>query len=266
MSAARRTSISSSSSSSSSQSGVMLNSCVVSEKLMGFQCQQFYLKDDRCAMKVSTDSLLFGSWLSVVGVKRAADFGTGCGILALMLAQRLAAEAPIDAIEFDLGAAQQARENVLNSPWPNQIKVHHSDVLVWQSTSTFDLIVMNPPYFAHHLQSEQSTRQLARQGQGDVWLDWLQQGKRLLTTNGRIALVAPYSAITLLNAAATGLNLHPSRYCEVSSLPSKAPYLVMLELGGTPTVAVETEHLTIRDAQNKYTDEFRQLTGAFYLN
>ena len=236
---------------------------------MGFQCRQFYLKDDRCAMKVSTDSLLFGSWLDIEGVERAADFGCGCGILALMLAQRLPATAHIDAIELASDAAQQARENVLQSPWPTKISVHEGDVISWSGEhSGYDLIAMNPPYFAQHLNSKREARQLARQGQGqgDLWLSWLQRSKSLLRGNGRIALVAPYQAAGLIDAAAAQPQLFKVRCCQVKSIPTKTPYLILLELALVAPRVIKNEQVTIRNEQNKYTDEFRQLTGAFYLN
>lgn len=121
---------------------------------MGFQCRQFYLKDDRCAMKVSTDSLLFGAWVRTQGVNSVADFGSGCGILALMLAQRTASLARIDAVEYEADAAQQAQENVTASPWPNKVRVWCADVLQFSPAhGHYDLVVMNPPYFAAHLAS-----------------------------------------------------------------------------------------------------------------
>lgn len=37
-------------------------------------------------MKVGTDGILLGVWVSVVGVKRCFDIGAGSGLLVLMLA------------------------------------------------------------------------------------------------------------------------------------------------------------------------------------
>jgi len=232
---------------------------------MGFQCQQFYLKDDRCAMKVSTDSLLFGGWLSIDRVKRAADFGCGCGILALMMAQRLPAEAHIDAIEYDHEAALQAEENIAASPWPQKISVHNGDVLQWRGAEhRYDLVLMNPPYFSKHLNSSNAKRQLARQGHGDVWQAWLQQALQLLAPAGRIAVVAPISAQVEIQQVAAGLGLSASRQCIVHSVAHKSAYLWLVELTRELAAEPVIENLVVRD-KNKYTDAFLQYTGAFYL-
>ena len=54
-----------------------------------FSFRQFDVRQDRCAMKVGTDGVLLGAWAPVEGVGRILDVGTGTGLVALQLAQRL---------------------------------------------------------------------------------------------------------------------------------------------------------------------------------
>lgn len=252
---------------------------------MSFQCRQFYLKDDRCAMKVSTDSLLFGAWIELPApvnkVRRVLDMGCGCGILALMLAQRLAATAQsfaIDALELDSQAATQAHENTDNSPWAEHIQIHHQAVEDWQPPHAYDLIVANPPYFPMQLRSSDSARAMARQGKStaaQLWLQWSKLAQSWLHSDGRLALVLPVTA---------QLEQHyelwqqqgwvVSRQCMVRSTVNKPPKLVLLELSqakhftgsGRPK-----EQLTIHTAETTsnssegYSEAFRQLTADFYL-
>lgn len=73
----------------------------------GFQFKQFFVAHDRCVMKVGTDSILLGSWITphlstsenaeknasatiLANVSGALDIGSGSGLLTLMLAQALA--------------------------------------------------------------------------------------------------------------------------------------------------------------------------------
>ena len=115
----------------------------------GFRFKQFHVNHDRCAMKVGTDGVLLGAWADVHSAQQILDLGTGSGLIALMLAQRSAAESQIHAVELDPAAAQQAQENVAASPWAEKVRVYQQDVFTFcqQTPVKFDLIVANPPYF-----------------------------------------------------------------------------------------------------------------------
>ncbi|WP_339036789.1 methyltransferase [Serratia symbiotica] len=78
---------------------------------------------------MGTDGVLLGAWAPLAQAQRVLDIGSGSGLIALMLAQRSAAEVMIDAVELDEVAAEQARDdNVQKSPWPQRIKVYAQDI------------------------------------------------------------------------------------------------------------------------------------------
>lgn len=99
-----------------------------------FDFKQFSIRQDRCAMKVGTDGVLLGAWTDVSCKSdqvRVLDIGTGTGLIALMIAQRLSAKQRaflIDAIEIDEEAARQAQENIMHSVWHDGISVIHSSL------------------------------------------------------------------------------------------------------------------------------------------
>ena len=81
---------------------------------------------------------------------RVLDVGCGCGLIALMLAQRFP-DSRLVALEIEPEAAAQAAENVNQSPFATQIAVRCGDFLNHQDEEAlhegelFDAIVSNPP-------------------------------------------------------------------------------------------------------------------------
>ena len=67
-----------------------------------FHFKQFSVEDSSSPMKVGTDGVLLGAWTPVENNAYTSilDIGTGCGVIALMLAQRIN-NANIQAIDID---------------------------------------------------------------------------------------------------------------------------------------------------------------------
>ena len=83
-----------------------------------FRFKQFEVEQNHSAMKVNTDAVLLGAWMSVPGGEtvRALDIGTGTGVIALMAGQRLAeagVSAHIDAVEIEDEDIKAAYERYL---------------------------------------------------------------------------------------------------------------------------------------------------------
>ncbi len=125
-----------------------------------FQFKKFAVSQDHCAMKVGTDGVLLGAWAR--GGNRILDIGTGTGVIALMMAQRFP-QAMIDAIEIDHGAAAQAAENAARSPFADRIHITETALQNFNPDIHYNIIVTNPPFFAHSLSAPETSRSLARQ-------------------------------------------------------------------------------------------------------
>lgn len=85
----------------------------------GFTFKRFFVAHDKSPMQVTTDSCLLGAWTPLNSApKRILDIGSGCGVIALMLAQRLEnKDSYIDAIDIDPHAVLQCQQNITHAPF-----------------------------------------------------------------------------------------------------------------------------------------------------
>ena len=95
--------------------------------MSGFQFKQFFIEHQHCAMKVGTDAIMLGSWIPTMSADQVLDIGTGSGVLAIMLAQKLDAQSRLLGIDMDEGAIDQARHNAAACPWQERLSFSHID-------------------------------------------------------------------------------------------------------------------------------------------
>ncbi len=238
-------------------------------KSSGFTFKHFFIAHDNCAMKVTTDSILLGAWTPLSENEMSIiDIGTGSGLLALMLAQRCQGQCNIDAIEIDKQASDQAEQNVKLSPWADVITVFNQDINAFcqrHSTPCYDLIISNPPYFTEGPSCRTLQRQQARYTTSLNQLSLLRIAEQLISAKGRFCLALPYSIALEFQITAKNRGWHIGRTLSVKDNNNKANYLMLLELS-LDKREQQQEYLVLRDLQNQYTYEFRQLTQPFYLN
>jgi tRNA1Val (adenine37-N6)-methyltransferase len=228
-----------------------------------FKCQRFTVKQDMTAMKVGIDSILLGSWIRVSGSeKNVLDIGTGTGLLALMMAQKIPG-ATIVACEIDETACRQASENISSSEWSDRITVVNADVRMLNNPESFDLIICNPPYFEKSLKPADSKRNIARHSDSLPFPDLIDCVHRLMHGDGRFALTVPTDKAGTVIELAAGRKLFPLKRLNVKHTETKPANRVILEFGRV-SQPVEEYLLTVRTG-NRYSDEYKSVTGDFYL-
>ncbi|NWJ49945.1 MAG: methyltransferase [Bacteroidetes bacterium] len=227
-----------------------------------FQFKQFSVDDKGCAMKVGTDGVLLGAWTSVPHDGTFLDIGTGCGLIALMLAQRSSAH--ITAIEIEHEAVQQSLQNFKDSPWTERLTAVAGAVQQYNSLSKFNLIISNPPFFTNSLKAPEKQRNAARHNDTLPPEALLFAIDNLLSDDGIFAFILPVSEAQNLIATASSHHLYLNRSCLVFSKEGKQPNRLMGELSRSDS-SMEKESLYIRTADGKYSQEYRTLTEPFYL-
>ncbi|MDR2806351.1 MAG: methyltransferase [Dysgonamonadaceae bacterium] len=227
-----------------------------------FQFKQFIVRQDWCAMKVGTDGVLVGAWTDCSGAKTILDVGTGSGLIALMLAQR--SDALIDAIDMDENACRQAGINIEGSPFASRLRVVHQDLLQYFPGKPYDLIVSNPPYFAHSLKSPDLRRTAARHTDTLSLENLLAKSYQLLSPAGRLSLILPAGNFDEVQTIATRVGFYLTRKTAVSAVEHRPPKRVLLEYAKTAAPLTEDDFF-IETADRTYSARYVELTKAYYL-
>ena len=233
-----------------------------------FHFKHFTIHQDRTAMKVGTDGVLLGAWISLEHQPFSIlDIGTGTGVIALMLAQRSSAEL-IDALEIDEDAYEQAVENFENSDWGDRLFCYHAafDEFVeeMQDEEKYDLIISNPPFYSSNYSSGDAQRDQARFADALPFNQLLEGASLLLSKNGKFNVIVPRQEEDDFLKLAKKYNLFPSRITRVRGDRASEVKRSLLELSFSEK-EYTTGELIIEDTRHNYTPEYISLVKDFYL-
>lgn len=227
-----------------------------------FQFKQFMVSQDRCAMKVGTDGVLLGAWAH--GGSHILDIGTGTGIIALMMAQRFP-KALVDAIEIDSEAAHQAVENVARSPFADRIKVVETSLQQFKPDEPYDVIVTNPPFFAHGLKSPDDSRRLARQTDSLPFSAIFAFAKENLVVDGELSAIIPTDYLEEFSQEAFMRGMFLSRQYAVKTVERKPAKRTLVAFSPSRPAAFDKREVILSDKDGKRSPWYEELVEEFYL-
>ncbi|MBL7963185.1 MAG: methyltransferase [Flavobacteriales bacterium] len=223
-----------------------------------FRFKQFSLQHDRSTLKVGTDALLLGAWADLAGARRILDIGTGCGVLALIAAQR-APGAQVDAVETDLPSVEEAAANFAASPWPGRLRAHAIDARRLRSADRFDRILCNPPYYAGEMASTDERKRLARHASGLAPDELAAVIASLLEPSGHAALIIPADREKAFLDPARDHGLFPLRRASVHYIAHRPAKRVLVELGFRTGSLIEGPAMVVQDGTGTYSATYRSL-------
>ena len=231
-----------------------------------FQFKAFTVNQDKCAMKIGTDSVLLGAWTSINHRPFSVlDIGAGTGVLGLMIAQRSNAQ-NIEAIEIDGNAYEQCSENFENSPWADRLFCYHASLIEFteEIEDKFDLIICNPPFYSEDYKTENKARDLARFNDAMPFEHLIYAAVNLLSKDGIISVVIPHKEEPSFVDLAAKAGLFPNRMLRVKGNPDSDIKRSLLEFSFNE-LEVQTSELIIETARHQYTEDYINLTKDFYL-
>lgn len=228
-----------------------------------FRFKQFTVQHHRATMPVGTDAVLLGAWAFHASPQTILDVGTGCGVIALMLAQRFE-RAAITAIDLDATSVEEANENFENSPFANRLTAKQADFRAFQAATKFDLIVSNPPYFNTKIKPTAENRSLARNTETLPYPALLKQTANLLHQNGCFCCVLPVLAIKefVFEAELCGLKLNDLLYIKYNTGADASVALLSFSFIDK---ALQIGTLVLYDDTKTPTAAYTALVKDFYL-
>lgn len=248
-----------------------------------FRFKRFTVWHDQCAMKVNTDGVLLGTWCPLPSIqpsiKNVLDIGTGSGLIALIIAQRLCHLVPttpklsIDAIDINTQAIQQAAYNFAQSPFSPILTAHLSSIQDFtpsQSYNNYQLIISNPPYFQSSLKNPDTQRAEARHTDTLSYAELMAHSKRLLATDGLLALILPIEAQEEIISLGKNHHLYPTHITHVHSKPGKPAKRLLIAFTSLayndpiPKTPKPTSFY-IESSTSTRSEEYQTLTQDFYL-
>lgn len=265
-----------------------------------FRFKRFEVEHCRSSIKVGVDGVLIGAWaeyqLPTPERMKILDVGCGCGVIALMLAQRFP-KAIIEGIDIDPASVEEASLNAEKSPWSERVAFKEADFLEMKSEGEYDLIVSNPPFFDSGVNDTSSSRMTARHQKSLPLKSLLEKSSKLLMNRGVLAIIVPSEFEEELKEDAIECGLTTERICRVRG-HERAPWKrVMLQFRKNPAGSesieesksgtesgvgtrffasasslrpqrennIETETLTLETEPGNPTAEYKELCHEFYL-
>jgi len=225
---------------------------------MSFQFKQFSVSHESSSMKVGTDAVLLGAFIQTEKQEKILEVGTGCGVVALMLAQK---GNRVLAIDIHAPSVEEAQLNFSNSVFAPLLIADEIDFFKLQAPVKFDRIVSNPPFFQNSLQAPDEARNAARHALND-WVKRFWERAHKLT--GRVNVIIPVEVFDEWKRESELSNFFLVKKCEVFSRSDKPAIRYILEFYRIEQPLEETA-LVLMNEDGTRTKEYGEFASSYYL-
>lgn len=238
-----------------------------------FKFKQFSVSNWRSALKVGTDAVVLGSLLELpAGFRFGLDIGTGTGVIALMVAQKIASQARNDGnrrwgvigIDIDGASCEEAAENFANSPWAEYLRVEKLRLQDYKPTQNFDLIFSNPPYFENSLKNPDQRESTARHSDSLSFRDICAFCSEYLSEDGQFWVILPFDQMLNNKRIAASFGLKAYKQVTVYSTAKKPAKRAVLAFSRNATTLYSSE--LILNENGTHSPQYQALTADFLIS
>ena len=207
--------------------------CKEGERIDDLQRGGLKILQKEHGFRFGTDAVLLSDFALIRRRERVADFGTGTGVIALLIAARHP-DVRLDAIELQPDMADMARRSVEMNGLQDRITVHEGDLRdapQMLGCGRLDAVICNPPYNdpGRSLPPEDENRLISRSSSAVTVDEICQSAFLTLKSGGRLSMVFPAQGMLELMDAMQRARLAPKRVRTVHGTLAHAPRLVLID-------------------------------------
>jgi tRNA1Val (adenine37-N6)-methyltransferase len=222
------------------------------------------VKQDPTGYRFSIDAILLASQIRAHPGERILDLGTGCGIVAMILAYRNP-EIMVYAVEVQKQLFELAESNVKDNRMSERITVINCDMKSLSPkmiSGSADIVACNPPYrrsTSGRLNPVQQ-RAIARHEILATLSDVLSAARRMLRTAGRFVTIYTAERTAELLAKMKTNRIEPKIIRTIHSNPIAEAKMILVEgiKDGGPGTIIQAP-LILYDKDGQYSREVRQM-------
>lgn len=199
--------------------------------ILGYKDLKIYQDDEFFAF--SLDSIVLANYCTIrLRDKKIADFCSGNGVVAMILAKRTVNN--IDGIEIQEKLYNLATKSIKISNLEERIKMYNEDIKDYseKNLNCYDLVVCNPPYFKVEEKSKQNLSVPKLIARHEVMINLGEVcscAKKVLKDNGCLTIVHRSDRLMDILAEFRKNNIEPKRIKFVYEKIDKASTLVLVE-------------------------------------
>lgn len=240
-----------------------------------FRLKNFSLQDTNSAMKIGTDAILLGAWVSTFTKDdkpiKILDIGAGCGIISLMILEKTS-KAVATLVEIDAKSCLDISQNITQKLFKGRACIINKDIKLSNIPSqSFDLIVSNPPYYNEQVFADSPERSIARHEKKEDGLtieDLFSSVQKLLKKRGEFFIILPYCRLEDLRRIATKSKMKINNLVVVNSYIGKPirilACLSRIGLKDNYQKTLESQ-ITIMNSDNSLHKTFLNITNEFII-
>ena len=228
-----------------------------------FKFKKFSIHQEKSALKVGTDAMVFGAHIIVDGHEHCLDIGAGTGVLSLMVAQNNQ-QLKITAIEIDGNAYEDALLNFNNADFTNSFHLINNDFFEQEFSQKFDLIISNPPFFNDSYPSPNQLRKIARNSNQEFVTSFFSKNASLITDDGKLWVILPSDQVQSWNRTANIYGFKLIHNISIFGKPEKLIRNICVYSKGDTFVNWKDEDFYIRTMSGFYTQQYIEKTLDFH--